>query len=301
MSQAISLDALRVLDAIERKGSFAAAAEALFKVPSALTYTMQKLETDLDVKLFDRKGQRAVLTEAGKLVLEEGREILNAAERLEGRVKQLESGWEPRLTIAIDTIMPYSPLFNVVREFRELDRQVDIHISEEAVGGGWDALYTQRADLAIGVTGEQPRGLYQQQQIGELEFEFAVAANHPLASHVGPLKEEDLRPYAAVVVGDSSRQLPGRDSGLLANRRMIRVESMQAKIAAQQAGAGVGFIPRHLLVPYQDNGALVVKECEFARPTQPVYLAWPRNRHGKALIWFAAALSQQRWFGELAI
>lgn len=40
----ISMDALRALDAIERKGSFAAAAESLYKVPSALTYTIKKLE-----------------------------------------------------------------------------------------------------------------------------------------------------------------------------------------------------------------------------------------------------------------
>ena len=40
----ISIDALLVLDAIERKGSFAAAAHELHRVPSALTYSVQKLE-----------------------------------------------------------------------------------------------------------------------------------------------------------------------------------------------------------------------------------------------------------------
>jgi hypothetical protein len=55
----LSLDALLVLDAIARKGSFAAAAEELHRVPSAITYTVQKLEQDLDVQLFDRSGHRA--------------------------------------------------------------------------------------------------------------------------------------------------------------------------------------------------------------------------------------------------
>ena len=40
----ISIDALQALDAIDRKGSFAAAATTLHKVPSALTYTIKKLE-----------------------------------------------------------------------------------------------------------------------------------------------------------------------------------------------------------------------------------------------------------------
>ena len=43
----LTLDALIVLDAIDRKGSFAAAAEELHRVPSAITYTVQKLEQGL--------------------------------------------------------------------------------------------------------------------------------------------------------------------------------------------------------------------------------------------------------------
>ena len=52
--RALTLEALRVMDAIDRRGSFAAAADELGRVPSALSYTMQKLEEELDVVLFDR-------------------------------------------------------------------------------------------------------------------------------------------------------------------------------------------------------------------------------------------------------
>ncbi len=105
MHHAITLEALRVLEAINQKGSFAEAAKSLFKVPSALTYTMQKLENDLGVALFDRQGQRAKLTEAGEVLLSEGEILLSAAALLEQRVKQVESGWETKLTIAKDTII----------------------------------------------------------------------------------------------------------------------------------------------------------------------------------------------------
>ena len=72
----ISLDALLVLDSISRNGSFAAAGEELHRVPSAITYTIQKLEQDLEVKLFDRSGHRARLTDAGEALLREGRHLL---------------------------------------------------------------------------------------------------------------------------------------------------------------------------------------------------------------------------------
>ena len=96
----LSLDALLVIDAIDRKGSFAAAAHELHRVPSAVTYTVQKLEQDLDVLLFDRRGHRAKLTPAGHELLNEGRHLLHAAVDLESRVKRVATGWEAELRMA---------------------------------------------------------------------------------------------------------------------------------------------------------------------------------------------------------
>ena len=76
MHTAITIDALKVLDAIDRRGSFAAAAGELFRVPSAISYTVQKREEDLGVDIFDRSGHRATLTPAGKYLLKEGRALL---------------------------------------------------------------------------------------------------------------------------------------------------------------------------------------------------------------------------------
>jgi DNA-binding transcriptional LysR family regulator len=74
----LTLEALRIVDAIERHGSYAAAAVALDRVPSALSYSMRKLEEDLDVLLFDRRGHRAKLTPAGLELLTEGRHLPRA-------------------------------------------------------------------------------------------------------------------------------------------------------------------------------------------------------------------------------
>ena len=69
----LTLDALAVLDAIDRRGSFARAAEELGRATSSLTYAVQQLEAELDVLLFDRSGHRARFTPAGRVLLEEGR------------------------------------------------------------------------------------------------------------------------------------------------------------------------------------------------------------------------------------
>lgn len=103
----VNLDVLLILDALEKHGSFAAAAESLFKTPAALSYMVQKLENDLSIKLLDRSGHRAKFTDTGKVVLEKGRVLLSAARDLEKQAIQIESGWEKELTIAIDGSFPF--------------------------------------------------------------------------------------------------------------------------------------------------------------------------------------------------
>src|SRR5690348_836776 len=103
----LSLDALLVLDTIDREGSFAAAAQALYRVPSAITYTVQKLEQDLKIALFDRSGHRAKLTPAGQMLLQDGRRLLDAAATLEERIQKQASGWESELRIVVNELVPF--------------------------------------------------------------------------------------------------------------------------------------------------------------------------------------------------
>lgn len=296
MHNAVTLEALRVIEVIHQKGTFAAAAKALFKVPSALTYTVQKLESDLGVSLFNREGQKAVLTEAGYLVLREGREILRAAQNLQERVKQVESGWETSLTIAKDTIIPSLPLLKVIDDFCDLDKHVALNITEEALGGGWDALHSKRADIAIGVTGELPTGQYELASIGQIEFVFAVSEAHPLASYLGGLESQHISQYPAIVVADSSRVLPQRSSGIFESKQQIRVANMELKVSAQVAGIGVGFLPLHLAKPYLDTGQLVALSTALPRPPMEVYCAIQKGSGGKALKWYFEKLAAQQWF-----
>src|SRR5262250_1941111 len=98
----LTFESLALIDAIVRYGSFAQAARALGRVPSAVTYSVRRLEEDLDVLLFDRRGHRAQLTPAGAEMLREGRHLLAAADDLVRRVKRVARGWEQELRIALD-------------------------------------------------------------------------------------------------------------------------------------------------------------------------------------------------------
>lgn len=296
MHAAITLDALRVLDAIDRKGSFGAAAEALFRVPSALTYTVQKLESDLGISLFDRSRQRAQLTAAGRLLLEQGRQLLLAASALEESVQQVGSGWETQLRIAKDTILPLAPLLQQINAFNQLDKRVEISIAEEVLGGTWDSLVAERCDLALGAAGELPKGVFEFRLMGEVEFVFAVAPNHPLCLHKGPVDAAAISAFPTIVAADSSLTAPARSTGLLESRQTIRVASAPAKIQAQMMGVGVGFLAAHMIKRELAQGSLVALECSVPRPKAPLYMAWRKENKGKALAWFIEACGRVDWF-----
>src|SRR6516164_9784954 len=169
----LSLESLQVIDAIDRKGSFAAAADELHRVPSAITYSVRQLEEGLGIELFDRKGHRAVLTEAGRELLAEGRRLLRAAADLECRVQQVARGWESELRIALDTVIGIDKMLGVVEEFYAQRTGTRLRFLHEVLGGTWDALASGRADLAIGAVGDAPAGRnYAQRVLGRAEMRF---------------------------------------------------------------------------------------------------------------------------------
>lgn len=85
----LTLEGLEIVDAIDRRGSFSAAAAVLHKVPSTISYTVAKLEDDLKVALFRRNGPRIEITEAGRELLREGRLLLQAASDLRQSVPRV--------------------------------------------------------------------------------------------------------------------------------------------------------------------------------------------------------------------
>ncbi len=107
----ITIEVLEILDAIDRRGSFAKAAEEMNKATSAVSYGVQKLEEQLDIALFQRQGRRSVLTPAGRLVLEEGRKILDTTARLADKAREVATGWEPRIHIAVESLQSYPVFF----------------------------------------------------------------------------------------------------------------------------------------------------------------------------------------------
>lgn len=301
----LSLDALQILDAIDRRGSFAAAGKALHKVPSTISYTVSKLEQDLGVQLFDRVGSRADLTEAGQALLEEGRHLLRAARELELRVRRVASGWEAELTLAVDSMFQPALLAQDVADFSAVAEQTRVRLISEALSGTWEALLDRRADLLVGAAGEGPSGGgYVVEALGVVRFAFAVAPQHPLAAVSGPLGRDALAEHCAIAVADSARRLLPRTVGLLMGQETVTVPDMLSKFRLQCAGLGFGFLPEPYVQAAVAQGRLVVREVEEPKPDETFWLAWRTGEEGAALRWWRERLREpghmEAWWAQMA-
>jgi DNA-binding transcriptional LysR family regulator len=288
----LTLEALQVLDAVDKRGSFAGAANELNRVPSAITYTVRKLEDDLDVLLFERGGRVAKLTAAGRELLASGRRLLQAIDDTEKRVQRVASGWETELRIALDTIFPVAALHPLIDEFHRAGHQTRLRFSNEVLAGSWEAIKYDRADLVIGAPGWVAiANEIKTHKLGELRMSFVCAPSHPLAKAQEPLTEEQLLPHRVIAVADSSRLLAPLTIGIQQGQQVLTVPDMQAKLDAQLAGIGVGFLPFAWVATHLAAGRLIEKQVQPARAPSPIYLLMPKQLHGKAIKWWVDALS----------
>ncbi len=297
MQNALTPDAIRMVQEIAQHGSMAAAARALNLVPSALTYRLRQVEDALDVLLFDRSSRQARLTPAGAELLREGEHVLQQLDAVAQRVRRVATGWEPQLTIAVDSIIVESTVNELVEGFFAL-RAPDpvptrLRIREETLSGTWHALLDGKADLAIGVIADTSVVGVTSKPLGEVLFVFAVAPHHPLAAKDHTLSDAEIQAHRIVAVADSTARPQTVSLGILSGQDVFTVPNMGAKLEAQLRGLGCGNLPECVARPYIDTGRLVVKATERSQRVSKVSYAWrsgSAKSQGRALQWWLAQL-----------
>ena len=296
----ITPEALALIRSVATQGSMAAAARELGLVPSAVTYRVRQIEDALDVLLFDRSAKQARITPAGQELLQGGERVLQELDAVARRVQRVATGWEPQLTIAVDSLISKRVMFELCDAFFATSPPTRLRIQGETLSGTWHALLDGEADLAIGgvVEGMAQAGV-QAKPIGDVPFVFAVAPHHPLANHPLALAKLALpdaviQQHRIVAVADSTRRKQTVSVGILPGQDVLTVSTMPDKLDAQLRGLGCGFVPHCVAQPYIETGRLLLLATERIPRAPKVNYAWhtpERGTLGKALAWWLAQLS----------
>ncbi len=283
MQSPITLEALHILDAIDRRGSFAAAANELDRAPSSLSYQIQKLEQDLDIIIFDRSGHKAHFTEAGKLILERGRAILRASEKLVNDATLLANGWELDITVAFDGIIPIANFFPMVDALSNVS-STRIRLQEEILAGSWESLNTGRSDLLVCPALDTLPQDVKAEKIGKLSMVWVAAADHYVHKRSGEFDDAAREKYRVIAIADTAREQPALSINVMQKQPRLTVTNFSAKVEALLSGLGIGTLPTQVAQPLVESGQLKYIDGAESKPID-IILAWRRNTMGEAKSW----------------
>ncbi|SHF50333.1 LysR substrate-binding domain-containing protein [Vibrio gazogenes] len=283
MHSPITLEALYILDAIERRGSFAAAAHEMNRAPSSLSYQIQKLEQDLDIIIFDRSGHKASFTDAGRLLLDHGRQILSETDKLVNDATVLANGWELDLTLAYDGIIPVDNFFPLVEALGNVSK-TRVRLQEEILAGCWESLASDRADLLICPRLETMPHDVKVESLGSMSMVWVAATGHYVHKRSGVFDESARQKYRIVAIADTAREQPPLSVNILQKQPRLTVTNFAAKCQAITSGLGIGTLPQQVAQPLIDAGKLQIIHGTEKKDADLV-LAWRRNKMGEAKSW----------------
>ncbi|MDX9741735.1 MAG: LysR family transcriptional regulator [Gammaproteobacteria bacterium] len=171
------------------EGSFARASTQLCITQSALTRSIQALEREMGLRLFDRSHVKVVPTPAGKLVLEQAQALLLQANSLARDVELIRGANLGSITfgaspVAAATIIP-SAVADIVQQHPQLHIALECSSSLELL----PKLLNEQIEFFVGNTDQfDDRPDVSMQALARIEVRFFVRAGHPLAAfdEVGP-------------------------------------------------------------------------------------------------------------------
>jgi LysR family hydrogen peroxide-inducible transcriptional activator len=145
----MNLQQLEYIVAVDTWRHFSTAAEKCNVTQPTLSMMIQRLEEELDVKIFDRSKQPVVTTAIGDKIIEQARVVLNEANQMKNLVRDQKSEAEGELHIGIiPTVAPYLlPLF--LSQFLSKYPKVRLKISELTTDQIISHLEKQQMDAGI--------------------------------------------------------------------------------------------------------------------------------------------------------
>lgn len=231
-------------------GGYAQAAARLHKSQSTLTYAVQKIEQLLGLAVFEIRGRKAVLTEAGQVLYRRARTLLEEAAMLERGAAAMAQEWQPEIAIAVEIIFPTWLLLECLAEFARERPETRIEVYETVLAGTSELLSQGRVDFAIG----SERAGISGERLMAIEGVAVAHPDHPL-HHLGRKPtERDLRAHRRIFIRDTAVQ---RDKEVGGVELRWTVSNKATSIRALTMGLGYAWMIEDNIREELRSGALV--------------------------------------------
>ncbi|MGY4688776.1 LysR family transcriptional regulator [Salibacterium sp. K-3] len=165
---------------INRFNSFSRAAEHLYVTQPTISKMIKNLEKEFNVTLFDRSKKQVVLTDAGKIILEQAQVIHQAFKDLESQLEDLSGLKQGHLRIGLPPMVGSSYFPMIIGKFRDMYPAVTIELMED--GSNKIAADVENGNLDLGVVVEPVKEeIFSSFSFGTEPIQLVAAPDHPLA------------------------------------------------------------------------------------------------------------------------
>jgi DNA-binding transcriptional LysR family regulator len=164
-------------------GSFSRAAEQLHLTQPAISKRIQRLESSLSTRLFDRVGRRIFLTDAGKTLEPRARELLAQLNDTERLLKNLDRRVDGRLSLATSHHIGLHRLAPVLQRFSRAHPDVRLDIEFVDSEAGHTLLRNAETELAVVTLDPEGPADLAYRPLWRDVLVFIASADHALAQH----------------------------------------------------------------------------------------------------------------------
>lgn len=172
---------LRYFVAVAEELHFARAAERLHIEQSPLSRAIKELESDLEVRLFERTTRSTRITQAGEVFLDEARHILRAVEQARTCARAAARDQRGQLRVGVSQGIAQLRLASLFAQWRDDEQELSVRIFELPVTQQVKGLRDGLLDVGFTMSSEGGEGT-----ISEAIWTDALAvimpANHPLSA-----------------------------------------------------------------------------------------------------------------------
>jgi DNA-binding transcriptional LysR family regulator len=198
------LQQLEAFVAVAERGSFRAAAEHIHLSPPALSRRIDKLETILGARLFNRTTRDVALTPLGLVFLDRARAALDDLESAMLGISDIAASRTGRVTVGCVPSAAIYFLSSVVSSFSERYPLIRIRVIDEAASQVLASVVSGESDFGISFMGSQLPGV-DFDPIHTDPFVLAMPRKHALAA-CKSLSWADLQSERLIAVARSSGQ-----------------------------------------------------------------------------------------------
>jgi DNA-binding transcriptional LysR family regulator len=195
----MDLQGLEAFLAVAELGSFSKAGEKLFLTQPAISKRIANLETHLSAPLFDRIGRDVYLTEAGEVLQQRAKSIIDDIRDTHSTVSQLNSKDVRQLTLASSHHIGLHYLGPILRTFIDENpiAKLDVKFleSEQAI----ESLLKREIELALTTIPSPLNKELTAKTLWKDSLKFVIANDHPLSMRKGKLRLNELAHLTAIL------------------------------------------------------------------------------------------------------